>query len=182
MESFEKTEEKFKIYSDGERQAPTSLVEAEPSHLARYKFVLNFISRNDIVLDAPCGSGYGVKLISSQAKEAKGVDINEGAILHAKNFFSNPNNSFLKGNIENMRDILPESGVFDVVTSFEGIEHIEDPQMFLGEIQRLLKKEGKLIISTPRKPHGSPFHITEYSLDEYISLLSQKFKVEQMYG
>lgn len=52
------------IQSDAERQAPITLEDAEPSHLARYQFAQSYLTPTDIVLDAPCGSGYGTCLLS----------------------------------------------------------------------------------------------------------------------
>lgn len=170
------------IFSDGERQAPTSIKEAEPSHLARYQFALNFISSSDKVLDIPCGSGYGVELLTSKNAKVIGVDICEGAIEHAKEFFKKPLNSFYAGDMQNLIKIFPNDHIFDVIVSFEGIEHIQLPTIFLDEIKRLLKPKGLFLISTPRKPHGSPYHINEYSLEEFRDLLSDKFIVKQIYG
>jgi ubiquinone/menaquinone biosynthesis C-methylase UbiE len=40
---------------------------------------------------------------------------------------------------------------FDIVTAFEVIEHLYDPQKALGEIRRILKMDGIALISTPRR-------------------------------
>ncbi len=181
MEKLESANRK-RIYSDAERQAPINLKEAEPSHLARYQFALKFILPQDNVLDVPCGSGYGTKLISTAARKAVGIDIHKGAIGHAKEFFSDKNNSFSIGNIEDMRGLFPDDNLFDVIISFEGIEHINNSEAFLDEVVRLLKKDGEFIISTPRKPHGSPYHVKEYNLDEFKELLSKKFDIRQIFG
>lgn len=170
------------IISDKERQAPTSVEEAEPSHLARYQFALKCISSDDKVLDAPCGSGYGSKLLASKNAQIYGVDIHKGAIEHAKEFFSDDLVSFYVGDIENLKNLFLQNDYFDVVVSFEGIEHIKHPELFLDETIRLLKPNGKFIVSTPRKPHGSPYHITEYSLEEFKNLLSSRFIIKQMFG
>jgi len=168
------------IESDKERQAPKKIEETEPSHLARYNFALGFIEEDDIVLDAPCGSGYGSLLLTNKSKKVYGIDLSSPAIDHANEFFSCDNNCFFVCDVQDMKMFKDE--YFDVVVSFEGIEHLKDPNKFLKEIKRILKPEGKLIISTPRKPHGSPFHITEFSLDEFKKLLSKYFNINEMYG
>ena len=169
------------IESDAERQAPKNVMEAEPSHLARYKFAKKYLNETDTVLDIPCGSGYGTKLLSSYCKKIVGVDIYQDAITHANEFFKDDNNHFLVGNMENIKNIFPHNYVFDKIISFEGIEHIKYPKKFLDEIFRLLKQDGEFIISTPRKPHGSPYHIIEYSLDEFRDILSTRFEIKKMY-
>jgi 2-polyprenyl-3-methyl-5-hydroxy-6-metoxy-1,4-benzoquinol methylase len=80
-----------------------------------------------------------------------------------------------------MKDLFPDN-TFDKVVSFEGIEHLHNPNYFLDEVKRTLKPQGLFIISTPRKPHGSPFHIKEYDLDEFKELLQDKFKILEIYG
>lgn len=170
------------ILSDKERQAPTSIGHAEPSHLARYQFALGYIPRDAKVLDVPCGTGYGVKLLASSGAKICGVDISKGAIQHAKEFFSVDGASFYAGNIENMKQLFPSDKYFNVVTSFEGIEHVQFPEAFLDEVNRLLKPDGMFIVSTPRKPHGSPYHFHEYSRKEFEALLSSRFIIKKMFG
>lgn len=169
------------IYSDAERQAPISLKDAEPSHLARYNFSLKYLSKDDIVLDAPCGGGYGTNLLSFGAKKVYGIDIFPGAIKHAEEFFKNKKSKFIVGDIQNMKKKFTGKQ-FDKLISFEGIEHLKNPEKFLLEAKRVLKKDGQLIISTPRKPHGSPYHIYEFTLEEFVVLLSKYFTIEKMFG
>jgi len=170
------------IESDRERQSPSSIQDTEPSHLARYKFALNYLSQTDVVLDAPSGSGYGTSLLASKGVRVYGIDIYDKAIEHARKFFSLPSNSFHVGNIEDLLNLFPESCCFDLLVSFEGVEHLEHPTMFLNEARRLLKPNGRMIISTPRKPHGNPFHIKEYSLEEFTAELSVNFNIHTMFG
>jgi len=169
------------ITTDEERQAPVNLDDAEPSHLARYQFALRYIPQNGTVLDAPCGSGYGSSVLVSRAGRVYGVDIHSGAVSHAQEFFPHSNTFFHTGNIEDMLTLFPER-IFDTVVSFEGIEHLHNPLQFLAEIRRILNENGSLVISTPRKPHGSRHHITEYSLPEFRTLLSRHFDVQSMFG
>ena len=168
------------IESDKERQAPKNVNEAEPTHLERYKFALNLISEDDVVLDVPCGSGYGSFLLTQKSKKVYGVDIFSPAIDHAKELFLNDSTCFFVSDALDMNIFVDHN--FDVIVSFEGIEHVSDPEKFLLEIKRILVPNGKLIISTPRKPHGSPFHIIEFTLDEFKKILSKFFVIEKIYG
>jgi 2-polyprenyl-3-methyl-5-hydroxy-6-metoxy-1,4-benzoquinol methylase len=168
------------IESDKERQAPKNLDETELTHLVRYKFALDFISDDDVVLDAPCGSGYGTNLLTKKSKKVYGVDIFQPAIDHANELFLNDYNCFFACDVLDMSMFVDYN--FSVVVSFEGIEHVRDPDKFLLEIKRILTPDGMLIISTPKKPHGSPFHIVEFTLDEFKKILSKYFVIEKMYG
>jgi len=159
----------------------------EKEHLARYEFALQYI-HNKKVLDIGCGTGYGVDLIASKASEVIGVDICEEAINYAKQQCKQKNIKFYVGNAENL-DFL-EDGQFDVIISFEVIEHIPDYLQYLKEVRRLLKADGILIISTPNKkyhsPHSekpvNPWHITEFWLDDFKALLKKYFDNVKLYG
>lgn len=170
------------IYSDRERQAPTKISDTEPTHLARYEFLDSFLKETDIVLDVPCGSGYGTNIISRKVKRVIGIDISKEAIRHAEEFFQLKNIDFIVDNMENLKNGLLKNIKFDVIVSFEGIEHIEKQDLFLNFISEKLKKNGCLIISTPRKPHGSPFHKVEHTLESFEKLLSKRFIIEKMFG
>ena len=79
---------------------------------------------------------------------------------------------------------------FDVIVSFEVIEHIADHSQYLKEIRRVLKDDGILIISTPNKrchsPNSekptNPFHVIEFELDDFENLLKKHFGNVKLYG
>jgi len=179
---YQTTSSLFMIETNKERQAPQKVEDTEPTHLARYQFALNYVNGDDIVLDVPCGSGYGANLLSKKAKKVIGIDVHEGAIKHAKEFFQKDNIEFFTHDAEELSGLFVDQNLFDVVVSLEGIEHVSNPNNFLNEIRKNINPHGKLIISTPRKPHGSPYHNIEFSLDEFRDVLSKEFKIDAMYG
>ena len=79
---------------------------------------------------------------------------------------------------------------FDVVTSFQVIEHVRDSSKFLLEIKRVLKKTGIALISTPNKKTYSPntlkpenpFHVKEFYPDELNELLKTYFDEVEILG
>jgi SAM-dependent methyltransferase len=79
---------------------------------------------------------------------------------------------------------------FDVVVSFETIEHLEDHEAFLAECRRVLKDEGVLVCSTPNKRIFSPvadsppnaYHVREFWPDEFRLLLSGYFEDVALHG
>ena len=91
------------IESDKERQAPKTIEEAELSHLIRYKFALQFIEEDDVILDVPCGGGYGCSLLTNKSKKIYGVDICSPAIDHANELFLNDNNCFFVCDMQDMK-------------------------------------------------------------------------------
>ena len=85
------------------------------------------------------------------------------------------------------------STCFNVIVSFETIEHLEYPEVYLEEICRVLTPRGTLIISTPNRevtnPGGSledrpknPFHEREFSSVEFKALLENYFNQIRYYG
>lgn len=82
-------------------------------------------------------------------------------------------------------DLPYDDNYFDIATCGEVIEHIEKLDCFLDEINRILKIDGTLIISTPNgnhtiqkylNKHGymNPEHVKEYDFIELKNILSAK--------
>jgi SAM-dependent methyltransferase len=75
-----------------------------------------------------------------------------------------------------------EAASFDIVVSFETIEHIEEQAAFLDEIRRVLRPDGVLILSCPNKAEYSDkrgftneFHVRELYRPELEALLAPRF-------
>jgi len=145
---------------------------------ARYLLCNKYI-KNKIVLDVPCGMGWGSSLLKDY-KKLWGVDINKAAIEEAKKRYP-----LINFKNENMISLDFPKKFFDVVICLEGFEHITffEGQKFLKESKRILKKGGLLIISTPllrnNKYHsGNKYHLCEYKEDELYKVFSEaKFKI-----
>lgn len=157
-------------------------------HLHRYQAVSQLVV-GKTVLDAACGTGYGTYRLSKSAKEVFGIDISKDAIDYANSHFKNQN---LHYQTMSIADLQFDDNTFDVITSFETIEHVtKDLQtQFLQGIKRKLKKDGVLIMSTPNDQllrelsYGSyhnEFHLCEFTESEYIDFLSQYFKYTKIY-
>jgi 2-polyprenyl-3-methyl-5-hydroxy-6-metoxy-1,4-benzoquinol methylase len=120
--------------------------------------------------------------LSTKAKNVTGIDIHPGAIQHAEEFFSNENINFQVADMQNLENYFLNDKKFDLIVSFEGIEHINEQEKFLKDILKLLSPNGYFIISTPRKPHGSPYHTVEFSLESFEEILAKNFIIEKMFG
>jgi SAM-dependent methyltransferase len=154
-------------------------------HAARYSFALPFV-KNKSVLDIACGTGYGLVFLGSEAAAVTGVDIDLEAAKLAR-AESGERACVLLGDGTN----LPFAGeTFDIVTSFETLEHLYQREEFLSELKRVLKKDGALILSTPNayytKPVNgkpfNPFHIFEYTPEELRAELEKHFSLEKFLG
>jgi len=151
-------------------------------HIARYEFARSFV-RDMVVADVACGTGYGSYdlLKSGGAKRIVGVDISEEAIRYAGEHYKADGLEFVQGDATSLN--LGEEQ-FDVVVSFETIEHIGLCDRYLDELFRVLTPSGTAIISTPnsRFSQYNPYHINEFSPREFHSLLSQRFLVCRLIG
>lgn len=149
-------------------------------HISRY-FFASQVARGKTVLDIACGVGYGAYYIAKQgAKEVVGVDVDAKTIAYAKERYKKKNLKFNKGSAE---EIPLNNSSIDIIVSFETIEHVADYKKFLKETKRVLKKDGVAIFSTPNKEvfSGNPFHVKEFSLDEFSSELRCFYKNVDIY-
>jgi len=140
-------------------------------HLQRYVFALKYCV-NRKVLDVACGSGYGVSLLSSVAKNVKGIDIDKKTIEWAKtnNYFYSPVD-FKISNIE--KEKIDDK--FDCIVSFETIEHLKKPKFLLNNIKDCLNDYGCLIFSIPiNEPHNE-FHEKNYTWESIDDLIKNSF-------
>jgi glycosyltransferase involved in cell wall biosynthesis len=150
-------------------------------HLARYLFAVSF-ARGKRVLDAGTGYGYGAAILrASGASEVLGVDIDPAVVASARAAHSSSGLSYLADDCERL-DQVP--GPFDLICSFENIEHLKDPRGFLRAAARRLGPDGILVCSTPDRAAtppfvdgrpANPFHVNEWSADEFAALLGESF-------
>jgi 2-polyprenyl-3-methyl-5-hydroxy-6-metoxy-1,4-benzoquinol methylase len=94
-------------------------------------------------LDIGCGVGEFMLLLRGQGFVVEGIDANEEQMqaLYALG---------LKGKISDLEDGLPyPDGTFFLVSCLETIEHIARVEILLGEIRRVLRPKGFLLLSTP---------------------------------
>jgi 2-polyprenyl-3-methyl-5-hydroxy-6-metoxy-1,4-benzoquinol methylase len=153
------------------------------------------VGENHKVLDLGCNFGQLGKLLIEKGNEVHGIDISPKAVECSKSL-----GIMAKvGNLEETIDFENQS--FDVVVAMEVIEHILDTDFLLYEIYRVLKTEGRLIITTPNMaslgkrillllgrnpymessytyPNGAVGHIRFFTKDSLISFLKyKKFRV-----
>jgi len=156
-------------------------------HINRYIFALNYVS-NRVVLDVACGTGYGTELISKTAYLAIGLDVSRIALTYASKHCRK--NSHIDFVLADANHLPFRSGTFEIVVSFETIEHLIHPQDFLQQIKSVLEINGQLIISTPngkisspnRNKPTNPFHFREFDRQEFSNLMSIFSQRPQFYS
>ncbi len=170
----------------GERFTPECEREIWYEHWHRYVFARTLV-RGKRVLDAACGEGYGSALLAEAASSVVGVDISDEAIAHATSRYASRSNlRFERGDCTALT--VPESS-FDVVVSFETLEHVAAQEQLIAGFARALTIDGILIISSPDKKtysddrgFSNEFHVRELYRDELLKLLSAQFPFVRLYG
>lgn len=144
-------------------------------HVYRYRFATQYV-RDKRVLDIACGEGYGTAALRrAGSRSVVGMDISWQTCQRA-------NQKYGEGFCAGDAHAIPvDDHSIDVIVSFETIEHIRGPEVFLDECVRILAPKGLLIVSTPNKavhgesPEPNPFHCSEMNEDDFLSLLASRF-------
>jgi len=170
----------------GERFVPELVREIWYEHWHRYAFALPFVTGRR-VLDCACGEGYGSRLLATRAERVTGLDLSARAVEHARRRYGDRGNLYF---LEGECTALPfPDGAFDVVVSFETLEHIAGQEAMLAEFRRVLGPEGLLVLSSPdRRAYSdergfeNEFHVRELYRDELIELVSRHFPAWRLFG
>lgn len=133
------------------------------------------------LLEVGCGEGRGIDLMLPKANTFTAVDKIESALVKLRQKY--PTASFLSSNIPPLSALADNS--FDVVVSFQVIEHIDNDHLFLQELQRVVRPGGTVLITTPNRKMSltrNPWHVREYLADELKALGEKYFSKVEMKG
>lgn len=170
------------IKNTGERLIPGgSDLPTFYEHAYRYAFACRLL-KGMTILDVASGEGFGTYALSRVAKSITGIDLDQASVRHAIEKYA------LDFRVGSAEHIPIESATLDAVVSFETIEHLPNPKIFLQEISRVLKSGGYLLLSTPNKEvyhydqEPNPFHLSELTLAEFTTILKSHFEIIKIYG
>ncbi len=157
-----------------------------PCQYEAYFLCMNkYINDGDRILDVGFGLGYGMNIMSIKAKEVHGVDIDQKVLDYCNTNVLGKNYKVKKLSLYDGYHIDYPDNYFDIVSSVDVLEHVEDYHKFLDELLRVSKRG--VFISTPnRRPEftkkdGSPknqWHLREWSYEELDSILKKHGKVD----
>jgi ubiquinone/menaquinone biosynthesis C-methylase UbiE len=126
--------------------------------------------RGETICDVACGPGLYCIKMAKKGSFVYGIDINKQRIEMAKSICKKDNCHFEVADAKN----LPfESNFFDKVVSVCALEHFDDDEKALGDMNRVLKKDGILVLTVDsftykginknlQKKHKNDHHVVNY--------------------
>jgi ubiquinone/menaquinone biosynthesis C-methylase UbiE len=156
QKQFTKTAEAFSTFAV--RDTPEMLAE-------RVEFAK--LQATDFVLDVACGPGAFALAVAPRVRFAHGVDLTPEMLRRAHAFRTEkqiPNAAFTGGDAEQ----LPfPNGAFDLVSCQFSFHHLPKPQLVLGEMIRVAKPDGRIVVVDPLAPESD----SKYDLHNRIEKL-----------
>lgn len=126
----------------------------------RFEIFKDRINKNMKLLEVGCGYGFFVEYLKNKGYNIEGIEISNsrreygikelGCEIHDINLLS-----------KDVSDSQNEK--YDTIFLFHVLEHISEPEKFLNNIKKMLKKEGTLIIEVP-------------NLDDHMLLRSEEYR------
>ncbi len=120
------------------------------------------------VLDVGCGAGESAYMLKTMGFDVVGIDISEDLIKKAKDTFYHENIQFM---VEDVKNLSFQNEYFDAIICECVLSGLRDFKLCIHEINRVLKKEGVLLISDicnksfyDKFLSGFPFKIVEIQL------------------
>ena len=157
-------------------------------HLGRYVWASDFCFNDTVVCDVACANGYGSLLLGQKAKKVVGFDKNANYLQLA----SQKDNVQLHCCDLDEEDLNKFHGQFDLIVSFETIEHVKNPQKLLDHFQKIAKPNATLLLSFPNAKfekfdengvNKDVFHLHLFQKEQMIDLLQQRdFEVVEVLG
>ena len=113
------------------------------------------LKQKDLVLDMGCGEGrQAISLHAIEDNNSVAFDLSYDDVKIAKDrlldFDTSQNKSFCQFGVGDINNLSFKDNSYDVVICSEVLEHVEDPEIALKELVRVLKTGGKLAVSVPR--------------------------------
>jgi ubiquinone/menaquinone biosynthesis C-methylase UbiE len=105
----------------------------------------------DVILDIGCGNARDIAPMLQSGATIVGVDLSEGMIAQARRDLEAAGFRSVTLEVGDATSLRFPDATFDKVVCSEVIEHIPDTDRAIGEMQRVLKPGGRLVLSTPNR-------------------------------
>jgi len=126
--------------NQGEKSIFDRIEEFEFISRERLDFIKEFKSEGRL-LDVGCSMGFLVNEANKKGYDSVGIEVNNPCIVEGKKLYEGI--KLYLTDLENYKDEK-----FDVITSFNVIEHLDNPINFLHECKKRLSDDGIIVIGT----------------------------------
>ena len=134
---------KLRGYADYAREAALYLKTYEK----RMTLVRRWLPANARILDVGCAAGYFLRVAQRHGHDVYGVEMSAAIAHEAEKALGSD-----RIHVGTLDDAIAaknwRNGSFDLVTMWDVVEHIPEPQPVLRRIRELLKPDGKLLLET----------------------------------
>lgn len=145
-------------------------------HRSAYQYAARFV-RGGRTLDLGCGNGYGSAELSDAGGRVVSLDRIAPDAQHRREGLL-----YVRADLAGV-PLAPRS--FDLVVSFQVIEHLDDPSLYLRAIANAVRPDGMALITTPNLLQSdgvNPFHVHEYTGEALSRMLAGYFEDVEMLG
>jgi SAM-dependent methyltransferase len=113
----------------------------------------DFLFGKKRVLNVGCGRNIFLKKLKEMNCEVTAVDISERVIEFTRNTLG-----IKDAHVGDILEFMKHygRGKFDVIVSFEVLEHLEDPGTFMRRLKDLMNEDGRTVLSVPNRERIMP--------------------------
>jgi SAM-dependent methyltransferase len=158
------------------------------AHVQRYSYAATLVGQDDVVLDIACGLGYGLAVMAATGRPRKliGIDNSAGAVEYARAMYGGAARRIecRQGDAHDLGTI--SDGSIHLVVSFETLEHVARPDLFLREVARVLVPGGRFVGSIPNEwldetgRDPNPHHLHVFDAERLLASFKAPFMVDTL--
>jgi len=135
-----------------------------------------YVKNNSRVLDVGCGTGAVLEQMAAKNFLVSGIDMSDTALEYCRKKGFEVDKGFA--------DKMPYSdNTFDIVFALDVLEHLENPELAVREVKRVLKDGGLFVATVPAHQwlwsyhDDSLHHKKRYNKNDLTKLLSKELQV-----
>jgi SAM-dependent methyltransferase len=156
-------------------------------HRYAYDLVRDYAEPSHRLLDVGSGEGYGSTILMPFVASYAGIDVSADAVAKANERYGSDNVVFQE---YDGLTIPHPNGSFDLITSYQVIEHVADVPRYVAEMRRVGRPGGYVLVTTPnrklRLAEGerpwNRYHLREYDAEGLREILTVAFDDVAIYG
>ena len=158
------------------------IIKKHPDYKKRVDTVVSHVRPGDRVLDLGCGDGVYMFHVAQVARLVTGVDGDPHGIEAARKELARHqvgNARLVHSSFAHLEQHLPaRRNKFDLIYSFDCIEHLLDPEGFVDLIARYAAPGARVLVGTPlfiSEAAVSDYHVQEFTADQVDAMLCRRF-------